>query len=223
MSAFFVTGAGTEIGKTYVSCALLSAWRAAGVRARALKPVVSGYQSIEREKSDPGLMLAALGRTPSANAIAAIAPWRYAAPLAPHLAARAEGLELPYDELVRFCRAGLGAGPLLIEGAGGVMAPLSDTRTNLDLMQALEMQALFVSGSYLGAVSHALTGIECIERRGLEIAAVIVSETPDGVGLDATCAMLARQRPDLHILSAPRAPLTAPPAWACALAARLLD
>jgi dethiobiotin synthetase len=143
--------------------------------------------------------------------------------MAPHLAARAEGRDLPYEEVLGFCRAAMGgaAGPLLIEGAGGVMAPLGDTRTNLDLMAELGAPALFVAGSYLGAVSHALSGLECIERRGLQAAAVIVNETPGGAGLADTVAMLTAQRPDLPIQAAPRAPAAPAPVWAKHWAARL--
>ena len=222
MTACFVTGAGTEIGKTYVSCALLRAWRAKSVACAALKPVVSGFEDTDIAGSDPALLLNALGVAPTLERIAGIAPWRYRAPLAPPVAARLEGQTLDFDAVADFCEAQMRVtgGALLIEGVGGVMAPLTEGRTNLDLIEALEVPALFVAGTYLGAISHALTGLTCLDLRGVEIAAVIVSESAESVGLDETCALISAQRRGMQVIAAPRA--TGDPAWADALAKRLM-
>ena len=192
MSALFVTGAGTEIGKTYVSCAVLQAWRTQGAAVSALKPIVSGYDIANIEESDPALLLAAQGQSPTTERIAAIAPWRFKAPLAPPLAARAENAIIAFEEVVEFCSAQMRAtqGALLIEGAGGVMAPLTDAHTNLELIVELAIPVLFVAGSYLGAVSHALTGLEALRTRGAKVAAIIVSESHESVGLGDTCGMI---------------------------------
>jgi dethiobiotin synthetase len=204
VSRFFVTGAGTEIGKTYVACALLRAWRAQGLQCGALKPVVSGFDEATRASSDPALLLAAAGG--NADEIARIAPWRYRAPLAPPLAAKLEGETIDFEAVAGFCAAGLREARerLLIEGAGGVMAPLTEGRTNLDLIARLRLPVLFVAGSYLGAVSHALTGLACLGAEKLAVAAVIVSESAESVGLTETCAMIGEHRPDLRIAAAPR-------------------
>jgi dethiobiotin synthetase len=220
VSAFFVTGAGTEIGKTYVSCALLRAWSESGVACDAFKPVVSGFDRADAAQSDSGLLLGALGEAVSDENIARISPWRFAAPLAPPLAAKAEGAALDFAAIERACRARIevrGDRVLLIEGAGGVMAPLTDDRTGLDLIAALNMPAVFVAGSYLGAVSHALTGLAVLDARTIKVAAVVVSESAVSAGLDATCAMIARMWPG-HVIAAPRG---APISWCAPLAHRL--
>lgn len=220
MSAYFVTGAGTEIGKTYVSCALLRAWRAQAAACSALKPVVSGYSETAFERSDPALLLDALGVAANADRIARIAPWRFAAALAPPLAAKAEGKAVDFEEVVQFCRAQIRAnsgGPLLIEGAGGVMAPLTETHTSLDLIAALGAPVIFVAGSYLGAVSHALTGLEVLNARGAHVALVIVSESKDSAGLEATHDMVRAHAPGVRV----RIALRGDAAWAVE-AARLL-
>ena len=206
MSALFITGAGTEIGKTYVSCALLEAWRAHGMACAALKPIVSGFDEALFAASDPALLLAAQGEAPTLDRVAAIAPWRFRAPLAPPLAAQLEGKSIDFDAVTEFCAGQMSAsaGALLIEGAGGVMAPLSERRTNIDLIEALDIPALFVAGSYLGAVSHALTGRTCLDVRGIEIAAVIVSESAESAGLAETCAMIRTHRPGLRVIAASR-------------------
>ena len=69
MSDFFITGTGTDIGKTWVTCALLRHWRATGRRARAFKPVLSGFDPAMAEASDAGQLLAAMGRTLDAAAL----------------------------------------------------------------------------------------------------------------------------------------------------------
>lgn len=200
MNALFVTGAGTEIGKTYVSCALLRDMRARGIACDVLKPVLSGFEPGEAHGSDAGLLLRALGETLEPARLEKVSPWRYRAPLAPHMAAREEGRELPYEDVLAHCRARLAEARdfLLVEGAGGVMAPLGDHVTNLDLIAALGAPVLFVTGSYLGAVSHALTGLAVLKMRGCDVRAVIVNETAESVGLEATLAML---RP--HVEAAP--------------------
>lgn len=221
MSVLFVTGAGTEIGKTYVSCALLRAWRESGVACDAFKPVVSGYEPGAAANSDCGLLLSALGEALSETTLARISPWRFKAPLAPPLAAQAEGVELDFAAIERACRAHIDAQAdrlVLIEGAGGVMAPLTESHTCLDLIAALRAPVVFVAGSYLGAVSHALSGLAVLDARGVSIGAVIVSESEDSVGLEETCAMIARLRPDDMITPAPR---DASRDWCAALAQRL--
>lgn len=207
MSALFVTGAGTEIGKTYVACALLRAWREGGVACDAFKPVVSGFESENAVASDPGLLLGALGQSVSHEAIARMSPWRFRAPLAPPLAAKAEGAVIDMGAVVAACAARIEANAdrlLLIEGAGGVMAPLTQGETNLDLIVALKTPVIFVAGSYLGAVSHALTGLSVLDARGIDLRVVIVSESENSIGLEETSAMIGSMRPQQTIALARR-------------------
>lgn len=207
MSALFVTGAGTEIGKTYVACALLRALKAQGVRCTALKPVVSGFDDEAPAGSDPALLIDALGEPFTAETLQRVAPLRFRLPLAPPLAARAEGLEINAEALLELCRirVALAAdGVLLIEGAGGVMSPLTERLTFVDLIAELREPVLFVAGSYLGAISHALTGLEALTRRDARVAAVVVSESDMSAGLQDTRDLIQAQRPDLAVLAAPR-------------------
>lgn len=219
MKALFITGAGTELGKTHVACALLRRWRASGLRAAAFKPVASGIATIA--ESDPGRLLAALGLEATPEALDQICPFRFAAPLAPPLAARAEGRTLCAETLRRACRERLahaGADVLLIEGAGGLLSPMTQDMTCLDLLAALHIPAVFVMGDYLGAVSHALSGLELLRLRAIPVAAVVISQSPEGVGLEPTREMMAWFRPDLACFTAPRA---AGEGWAHQLADRL--
>src|ERR1700753_1807067 len=83
MGGFFVTGSGTDIGKTWVSAQLLRHWTARGLKPGALKPVASGYDLSAPQISDAAALLEALGRTVDAAGVEAIMPFRFIAPLSP--------------------------------------------------------------------------------------------------------------------------------------------
>jgi dethiobiotin synthetase len=194
MSAIFVTGAGTAVGKTYVTALLVRQLRARGIAARAVKPVISGFDEATIDRSDSAILLDAAGELATPEMIATISPWRFAAPLAPSMAARREGKVLDIGDVLAFCRdaAGSAEGPLLIEGVGGVMAPLTDDHTVLDWITALNAPTILISGSYLGAISHALTALTALRARSTSVEALIVSESEDGVDLEETLAALRR-------------------------------
>jgi len=179
MPALIVTGVGTDIGKTYVSASIIRALRAHEVPVEAFKPVISGFDPEQVETSDAGILLSALGEPVTDDTLNAISPFRYAAPLSPPLAAAREGRSIRFAEVAGACRervADAGRALLLIEGAGGVMSPLSDGATVLDLVEALDAPVLLVTGTYLGAISHTLTAVEVLRRRGVTIRAVVVNE-----------------------------------------------
>jgi dethiobiotin synthetase len=180
MSAFFVTATGTDIGKTYVASGLVRHWRAAGRPVDALKPVATGFDPAAAEASDAGVLLTALGRPVTPADIDRISPWRFAAPLSPDMAAQYEKRSIDFDALVQFSQAAVTSnkGMLLIEGIGGIMVPLDGSRTVLDWMIALNIPLVLVTGSYLGSLSHTLTTLDVLVRRGLAVKAVVVDETP---------------------------------------------
>lgn len=205
MTALFIAGTGTDIGKTHVACALIRAVRRRGLSVDAFKPVVSGFDPAAPEVSDPGRLAQALDQP---DALARISPRRYRAPLAPNLAARLEGETLSLDALTADCRDWLARADrdlVLIEGAGGVMSPLTDTATNLDLMVALDLPVLLVAGSYLGTVSHVLTALEVTRSRGLTVAAIILSESLEAPDLAQTADMLRAFERVSPVILAPRA------------------
>lgn len=208
MSAFFITGTGTGIGKTFVTAGLLRALRATGIAASAIKPVLSGYDG--PSGSDPAFLLEAMGAPVSEESVAAISPFRFAAPLSPDMAASREGRSLDFDAVLSFCRAAA-ARPetVLIEGVGGVMVPLTGCHTTLDLMGALDLQVVLVAGSYLGSISHTLTAMAALTQAGITPLAVVVNDSGTGeVPLDETVATLARFLPGQAIVTLPRSPVS---------------
>jgi dethiobiotin synthetase len=209
VAAYFVTSTGTDIGKTFVTAALIRYMRESNQPVGALKPIVSGYDSSVAETSDPAVLLAALGRRMSADEIERIAPWRFRAPLAPDLAAAREGRRVDFVELVEFSRAAINGakGPLFIEGVGGIMVPLDGRRTVLDWMTALDIPLLLIVGGYLGTISHTLTALDVLAQRKLTIAAIVVSESDrDAVALDDTVASIERFSNGVEVVGLPRLP-----------------
>ena len=183
MSLLFVTGAGTGVGKTYVTALLTRQ-----LRVRAVKPVISGFDPASPAGSDSAILLEAMGEALTPATIDAISPWRYTAALAPNMAARRENRTIDLPAIVDWCAAQ--SGSVIIEGVGGVMSPVTDEETVLDWIAALDCPALLVGGSYLGAISHTLTAFEALRARAIAVAAIVVSESEAGVDLDETAAVI---------------------------------
>jgi dethiobiotin synthetase len=207
MSAVFIAGTGTDIGKTFVTAGLIRHIRGSGGAIAAVKPIVSGFDPDAWQESDPAVLLAALGLPATLAEVERISPWRFKAPLSPHMASRREGRTIAFRDVVEFCRSTAAAqrGLLLIEGIGGIMVPLDERRTVLDLMSVLRIPVILVAGSYVGTLSHTLTALEVMARRNLDIAAVVVSESEgSAVPLEDTAAAIAQFADAIDVVAVPR-------------------
>jgi len=205
MKAFFVTGTGTDIGKTYVAAGIIRAARKAGRQANAIKPIISGYDPARPEISDAGKLLLAMERRVTPQTVAAISPWRYMAPVSPDLAAAMEGRYISLPQVITFCEAAASSAPdiMLVEGVGGVMVTLDRWHTVRDWIAGVRMPALLVAGSYLGSISHILTAAEALNTRGIVIAAVVISESDiSPVRPEDVAAIITRflPRTPIHII-----------------------
>jgi dethiobiotin synthetase len=195
VTAIFITGTGTDVGKTFVGASLIRHLRQMGRSVDAIKPVVSGFDPDQPAASDPGILLQALGFPVTLQNIERISPWRFRAAISPDLAARREGRRIDVDDVVAYCKSAIEDRReiLLVEGVGGIMVPLDEQRTILDVMMALQLPLILVVGSYLGTISHTLTALDALFRRDMAVLAIIVSETPGSpVPLDETVAAIAR-------------------------------
>ena len=212
MNVYFITGAGTDIGKTYVTTLLVRQLKAAGRRVLALKPVVSGVPAIDNPDfaaSDTAQLLAAQGRAITPATVGACSPWRFKQPLSPDMAAAAEGQTVSQEAVLDWCRTQIGTAAdgavVLIEGVGGVMSPMTSDALNLDLIKALGCEVLLVTGSYLGALTHALTAIETLKAHDVAVKTVILNESAgSGVDFDTTAETLRRHAGDALVLAVRR-------------------
>ena len=195
MTAIFITATGADVAKTFVVAALIRHLRQLGHAVDAIKPIVSAYDPAQASTSDPGLLIAALGLPFSPETIDLISPWRFRAALSPDLAARYENRSIDVDAVVAYCKSAVEQhrGILLIEGVGGIMVPLDERRTILDVMMVLRLPLILVTGSYPGTISHTLTALDSLFRRDMNVLATIVSETPgSSMPLDDVVASIAR-------------------------------
>ena len=205
MNTIFITASGTEIGKTFIACALTHQLREHGYSVRALKPVATGVTSGTLNTSDSGILLKAMGRPINDKQVASVSPWRFREPLSPDMAAERENRSIHFDELVAFCRDDAEEDITLIEGIGGVMVPLDRRHTVLDWIAALDVPTLLVTGSYLGTLSHTLTAAGMLCARNVEIAGIVVNESEEQpVSSGETAAVLSRFAADAPIRTVER-------------------
>jgi dethiobiotin synthetase len=209
MPAYFITGTGTDIGKTWLSSALLRHWRTHGEATRALKPVMSGVDPTALDLSDGGQVMLAQGQDASAANVAEISPWQFAAPLSPDMAAAAEGRVIDYQALVEYTRRLTATdfpGFTVVEGVGGVMVPLDDTHTVLDWMRDIGLPVVLVAGSYLGSMSHTLTALAALHGWGLTVEAIALNESVgSSVDLGQTAARLRLHADGVPVIAIRRA------------------
>ncbi|VVM06563.1 dethiobiotin synthase [Methylacidimicrobium tartarophylax] len=173
----FLSGTGTDVGKTVCGAALLEAWRRLGWRPVGLKPIATGSQ-------DDALRLQAGAGTEMP--LSAINPFFFRCPAAPAIAAEEEGRTLNLEEVAARVR------PLLwkfscaiVEGVGGWKTPLTRTETVSDLAAALGLPVIVVALCRLGVLNHALLTVESIRAAGL---------TPLGILLNGFSEPSARTR-----------------------------
>ncbi|WP_373551416.1 dethiobiotin synthase [Haliscomenobacter sp.] len=154
---YFVTGIGTEIGKTIVSAILTEA-----LHADYWKPIQSG----DLDNSD-SLKIQRWVSNPHTR----IHPERFRlnTPLSPHASAAIDGVEIKVQDfqLPDTTR------PLIVEGAGGLMVPLNHQETMLDLIQHLNLPVILVSRHYLGSINHTLLSLEVLRSRGIVLAGLL--------------------------------------------------
>ncbi len=175
LRGIFVTGTDTDVGKTVVACALTRGLTSLGLRVAVMKPIASGSV-----RTTAGL------RNPDAVALAQasnvtlpyedINPYCLEPAISPHIAAKDAGISIDIDKIRRgYVALTDCADWVVVEGAGGWLAPLSDRQTMADLTWALGIPALLVVGVKLGCLNHAQLTQLAIEARGVSFAGWIAN------------------------------------------------
>ncbi len=170
----FVTGTGTEVGKTVVAAVLAHDLRRQGHPVAVFKPAVTGLD--DPGEADHHLLRRAAGSEQSDEEIA---PYRYGPPASPHLAAAQAGEEIEPERLRQAAReAAAGAERLICEGVGGLLVPLSRSYLVRDLALDLALPLVIAASPGLGTINHTLLTIEVARSAGLEVAAVVMTPWP---------------------------------------------
>lgn len=179
--SYFITGTDTDVGKTLVTAALLSRLLKGGVDAVPMKPVQTGCP----RRADGTLADLDLEICLSLNGLALpdderrlIAPYRFEPACSPHLAAAKGGIHIEFtkicaaaDELMQRHQT------VLIEGAGGILVPIDEDKTMLDLMIELGLPVIIASRPGLGTINHTLLTISELHKAGLKVHGVVFCET----------------------------------------------
>ena len=176
MRGVFVTGTGTAVGKSIVAAAICAGLAAEGEHVVAFKPVVTGLDEVTAGwPPDHELLAAATGgrQTPEE-----VAPYRFGPPLSPHYAAELAGETIEPARLVSVARAA-GDRPLVAEGVGGLLVPLTIGYLVRDLAVDLGLPVVIAARTGLGTINHTLLTIEAARAVGLRVAGVVMTPWPD--------------------------------------------
>ncbi len=157
MPKYFITGIGTDVGKTVVSAILTEA-----LEADYWKPIQAG----ELENSDTIMVKNLITNNNSQFHKEAYALTK---PMSPHAAAKLDGIEIDLNQI----NLPKSANSLIIEGAGGIMVPINENTLVIDLIQQLDAEVILVSRNYLGSINHTLLSIEALKKRGLKVKGII--------------------------------------------------
>ncbi|EEA01373.1 dethiobiotin synthase [Burkholderia sp. H160] len=168
--SLFVTGTDTEIGKTFVSSALLRGFVREGLQAAAMKPIAAGAFEVDgvlhNEDADQLDAASSVLLPPAVRT-----PYLLKEPAAPHIAAALENVSFDLEHIVACHSQALKlADVVVVEGVGGFRVPLTATQDTADLAVALKLPVVLVVGMRLGCISHALLTAEAIAARGLTLA-----------------------------------------------------
>jgi len=162
MKRFFITGIGTDVGKTIVSAILVEA-----LNADYWKPVQAG----DADNTDTMKV-----RSLTSNTVSVFHPetYRFSLPLSPHAAAKTDKIKIDAQKIILPSTSNT----LIIEGAGGVMVPLDDEFLVIDLIEKLATEVILVSDNYLGSINHTLLTVEALKSRNIPIVGIIFNGEP---------------------------------------------
>jgi dethiobiotin synthetase len=165
--AYFLTGTDTEIGKTFITCALLHRGCLDGMKVVGLKPVAAGTDAAGLNDDVEAIRAASNIELPRE----VINPYCFKPAIAPHIAAAEAGVRIEFGPIrANSDEARQQADLVIVEGVGGFLVPLGIDRNTADLAVELGLPVILVVGMRLGCINHALLTAETITARGLRLA-----------------------------------------------------
>jgi dethiobiotin synthetase len=217
----FVTGTGTEVGKTVVAAAIANGERRAGRSVAVFKPAVSGLDDYPlapeswanaSQLPDHVLLRLAAG---SGQGDDEVAPYRFGPPVSPHLAAKLAGEPIDPDRLRGAALSATEHAELLIcEGVGGFLVPLTADYLVRDLAHDLGLPVVIVAAPGLGTINHTLLTIESVRGAGLEVASVVLNQWPaEPSPMERSNLETIERLGSVPVQTLPRLELSAPGSW----------
>lgn len=179
----FITGTDTGVGKTCVAAQLLADLRAMGHNVAPMKPVQTGCHVRKGVLFAPDLAtsLKAGGLKISSAQRADMAPYCFRMACSPHLAARLAGVRISLKRIEEaYRRLSRSYEGIIVEGAGGILVPLNEKETMLDLMIRLNLPVLLVARAGLGTLNHTLLSLTFLRSAGLPVLGVVLNQVSPG-------------------------------------------
>jgi dethiobiotin synthetase len=168
MKRFFIIGTDTDVGKTHISCNLIKSFKKLNIRSMCFKPVSSGCIINADVSDDTAQILSAYENALSKDDITL---YSFKDAIAPHIAAKIEKKNIDIDSIYNFIND-INSNDYditLIEGAGGLLTPYSETETQLDLIKRLKIPVILISGIKVGCINHTILTINELQRNGVDI------------------------------------------------------
>jgi dethiobiotin synthetase len=218
----FITGTDTGVGKTVVACALTRGFKSLGLRVAVMKPVAAGsVRTAAGLRNADALALAQASNVPSTYE--QVNPYCFEPPVSPHIAAKDVGITVDTGIIRRgFVALGQACDWVVVEGAGGWLAPISERQSVADLAWALGIPALMVVGVKLGCLNHAQLTQLAIEARGVSFAGWIANHPHASMArVDENLTALERLLGAPALAHVPYSPQQAPTLTLAEAAARL--
>jgi dethiobiotin synthetase len=206
----FVTGTGTEVGKTVVAAVIARTHAGSGERVAVFKPAVSGLA--DGGESDHALLRRAAGSSQSDDEIA---PYRYDLPVSPHLGAELAGERIDPARLLAAARAASEAADFVVcEGVGGLLVPLTLGYLVRDLARDLGLPVVVAAPPGLGTINHTLLTIESARAVGLDVAAVVLTPWPHDPGaVESSNREAIRRLGAVEVRTLPEIDVASPDGW----------
>lgn len=182
--SYFVVGTDTNVGKTYISSALLKHFSTTGFKTIGMKPIASGCE-LDAQGEFMNQDVTALVQASNLVApIDLVNPYRFIPAIAPHIAAEQAEIEISVDVIHNaYLQLKALADVVIVEGAGGFLVPINQNQTLADLALALDIPIILVVGMRLGCINHALLTVEAIRARGLHLTGWIANQVDSGMAM----------------------------------------
>lgn len=196
-----VAGTDTNVGKTWVTCAVARALRDLGQQVVAVKPIETGVGEEPSPEEDGAQLAAATGQTGPKRALI-----RLRGQMGPAIAADQAGIEINYDDLIARVRSLATADTLLlVEGSGGLFTPLTWSDNHLDLAHSLDARVLLVSADRLGTISHTLLALRVLTAEKIPVLGIVLNQVdePDE-STKTNASALARLADHTPVVTVPR-------------------
>ena len=175
LKGVFITGTDTGVGKTYIAAGIASALSSRGVDVGVMKPAETGCR-IRAGKLVPSDALSLMKAANVHDALSNVNPYRFRNPLAPLAAAELEGKKIIEEKILSaWYTLSRRHEFMIVEGAGGVMVPLTEKYLYLDLVVALGLPALIVARPGLGPINHTLLTVSVLQEKDITISGIVVN------------------------------------------------